>query len=69
MLFSRAVIQRRDQRAKAIGNETTTHFVGTREFAIVRVQFFVQDEEAVNLRSAIMESSERSAFTLSPKGI
>ena len=74
MLFSRAVIQRRDQRAKTISNETTTHFAGTREFTIVRVQFFVQDEprraaEVAAVRAAAEAAAAEEAVAVAANAV
>src|SRR5450830_781428 len=45
-----ARVERFDQHAVFLGNKTAPYFAGTREFVIVRIQFFMQNQKAMNLR-------------------
>src|SRR5262250_802688 len=48
--LARAVIERRDQRRITFRDETTAHLLGAGDFAVVGIEFFMQDEKASNLR-------------------
>src|SRR5215469_7518247 len=48
--LARTVIERRDQRRITLGDETAADLLGARDFAVVGVEFFMQNEKAPNLR-------------------
>src|SRR3954468_17839572 len=50
--LARSVVERLDQRGVALGDEAASHFLRTGQFAVVGVQFLVQNEEALDLRPA-----------------
>ncbi len=47
----RAVVEPFDQRRVALGDEAAPHFLRARQFAVVGVEFLVQDQEALDLRA------------------
>src|SRR5215468_1245741 len=48
--LARAVVERRDQRRITFRDETTAHLLGARDFAVVGIEFLMQNEKASNLR-------------------
>src|SRR3954449_10704944 len=50
--LARSIVERLDQRGVALGDEAASHFLRTGQFAVVSVQFLVQNEEALDLRPA-----------------
>src|SRR5262245_30283765 len=48
--LARTAIERRDQRRITLGDETTAHLLGARDFAVVGIELLMQDEKASNLR-------------------
>src|SRR6266496_2112228 len=48
--LARTVIERRDQRRITLGDETAAHLLGARDFAVVGVEFLMQNEKTPNLR-------------------
>src|SRR5438874_6704494 len=49
--LARTAVERRDQRRVAFGDEAAADLLRARDFAVVGVELFVQDEEAANLRT------------------
>src|SRR6201981_2096614 len=48
--LARAVVERCDQRRITFRDETTAHLLGARDFAVVGIELFMQNEKASNLR-------------------
>ncbi len=46
----RAVVERRDQRRVAVGDDGAAHLLRARQLAVVGVELLVQDQEAPDLR-------------------
>src|SRR5215470_2580708 len=49
--LARPAVDRRDERLVAFGDEAAAHLLRARDFAVVGVELFVQDQEAANLRA------------------
>ena len=61
----RAVVERLDQRAVALGDEAAAHLLGAGQLAVVGVELLVQDQEAADLRARHAGSSASARFTSS----